>query len=360
VGLSGNGQVTLVASTPVNAIIDVVGYFAWDAPTWAVTLRDESSRLSADYTVPPVGGGSIARVKNYFYLGNLLVATRDAAGGYTYYASDHLGTPRVATGAVTETHKYQPFGTEITTAFGNQPLKFAAMERDSSSGNDFDHARYQSSLLGRFLGPDLLQGAAYDPQTWNRYTYAKNNPLGYVDPTGLISTTVIGCPQLQICAEEEITVTAADPGKSGARAQADIISGLLGPLGNGRLHAVFENAAQRNFQQGRQFIGSVDSLLAFLTPEDRDETLILLLTAGKTPGLAKLANPRLAAHLEQQLLKDGPASILRSLRSLERRLTIHIEKLPNLKYGSSVEREIRTFKRDIETIKQFIKHKGIG
>lgn len=131
-GLSGNGQVTMVASTTVDAIIDVVGYFAFDAPTWAMTSRDEASRLSTDYTVP--ASGAITRAKNYFYLGNLLVATRDAAGGYTYYASDHLGTPRVATGAQPETHKYQPFGTEITTVFGNQPLKFAAMERDSSSG----------------------------------------------------------------------------------------------------------------------------------------------------------------------------------------------------------------------------------
>jgi len=49
--------------------------------------------------------------------------------GYTYYASDHLGTPRATTGVVTETHKYQPFGTEITGSFGNQPLKFAAMDR---------------------------------------------------------------------------------------------------------------------------------------------------------------------------------------------------------------------------------------
>jgi RHS repeat-associated protein len=183
-GLSGNGQVTLVASTTVNAIVDVAGYFAWDAPSWALTLRDEASRLSTDYTVP--ASGSITRLKNYLYLGNLLVATRDTAGGYTYYASDHLGTPRVATGAVTETHKYQPFGTEITTVFGNQPLKFAAMERDSSSGNDFDHARYQSSLLGRFLGADKVGGRASDPQSWNKYSYARNNPVKRVDPNGLI------------------------------------------------------------------------------------------------------------------------------------------------------------------------------
>jgi RHS repeat-associated protein len=184
-GMSGNAQVTLVASTPVDAIVDVVGYFGSDAPTWTVTLRDEANRLASEYTVPPAGQGSITRLRNHLYLGNLLVATRNSSGGYTYFASDHLGTPRVGTGAEPVTRKFQPFGLEIPGASGGLPIKFAAMERDLSSGNDFDHARYQSSLLGRFLGPDKLQGDPQDPQSWNRYAYAGNNPLAYVDPDGL-------------------------------------------------------------------------------------------------------------------------------------------------------------------------------
>jgi RHS repeat-associated protein len=150
-------------------------------------------------------------VRSHFYLGNLLVATRNTSGGYTYWASDHLGTPRVGTGANPETHKYQPFGLEIPGASGGLPIKFASMERDVSSGNDFDHARYQSSLLGRFLSPDLINGIPDEPQSWNRYSYTLNNPLKYVDPTGLLTVTVSACPALQICTEEEITVSARDP-----------------------------------------------------------------------------------------------------------------------------------------------------
>lgn len=37
---------------------------------------------------------------------------------------------------------------------------------------------------GRFLSPDVLGGKPEDPQTWNRYAYALNNPLKYVDPNG--------------------------------------------------------------------------------------------------------------------------------------------------------------------------------
>jgi RHS repeat-associated protein len=185
-GLSGNGQLTIAATTSVDAIVDLVGYFAHDPPTWTVTMRDEANRLATEYTVPPAGGGSISRVKNYLYLGNLLAATRNAAGGYTYYASDHLGTPRVSTGAEPTTRKYQPFGLEIPGPSGGLPIKFAAMERDLTSGNDFDHARYQSSLLGRFLSPDKVTGFPGDPQSWNRYSYVRNNPLTRVDPDGQV------------------------------------------------------------------------------------------------------------------------------------------------------------------------------
>ena len=43
------------------------------------------------------------------------------------------------------------------------------------------------SALGRFTSPDpmLSSGLVESPQTWNRYSYASNNPLKYVDPLGL-------------------------------------------------------------------------------------------------------------------------------------------------------------------------------
>jgi RHS repeat-associated protein len=135
----------------------------------------------------------------------------------------------VGTGAEPVTRKFQPFGLEITTPSGGLPIKFAAMERDFSSGNDFDHARYQSSLLGRFLGPDLLQGSAEDPQSWNRYSYVFNNPLKYIDPLGLQAEGVLVKVPDDPCKGvpppcEHITVNAEDPIR---RAQQDIIFSLL-------------------------------------------------------------------------------------------------------------------------------------
>jgi uncharacterized protein RhaS with RHS repeats len=46
------------------------------------------------------------------------------------------------------------------------------------------HARYYNPTAGRFLSPDPLDGSQRFPQSWNRYAYARNNPLKYIDPTG--------------------------------------------------------------------------------------------------------------------------------------------------------------------------------
>lgn len=60
-------------------------------------------------------------------------------------------------------------------------------ERDNETGLDYFGARYYGSTQGRFIGVDPLLSSAsiYDPQTWNRYTYALDNPVRYVDPLGL-------------------------------------------------------------------------------------------------------------------------------------------------------------------------------
>jgi len=65
--------------------------------------------------------------------------------------------------------------------------QFTGKERDAETGLDFFGARYMSSAQGRFTSADPLLNSAkpWEPQTWNRYSYALNNPLKYVDPNGL-------------------------------------------------------------------------------------------------------------------------------------------------------------------------------
>jgi RHS repeat-associated protein len=78
---------------------------------------------------------------------------------------------------------------------GRIGCRYTGKERDSESGLDYMDARYYGSTMGRFMSPDpiLSSGHEEDPQTWNKYAYARNNPLRYTDPTGLDFS--LGCSQ---------------------------------------------------------------------------------------------------------------------------------------------------------------------
>ena len=127
----------------------------------------------------------------YVFFGGKRIARRDVcSGNIFYYFADHLGTSRVVTnaaGTVLDDSDFYPFGGEraIVSSSGNT-YKFTGKERDTESGLDNFGARYFGSNLGRFMSPDppLLDQHIADPQSWNLYSYARNNPLSYIDPTG--------------------------------------------------------------------------------------------------------------------------------------------------------------------------------
>src|SRR5438876_10856986 len=115
-----------------------------------------------------------------------------------------LGTPRMVvdqTGSLAnmKRHDYLPFGEELGAGVGGRTAaqgysqadgvrqQFTGQQRDNETGLDYFGARYFASTQGRFTSPDPLQASAHlaRPQTWNRYSYAVNNPLRLIDPTGL-------------------------------------------------------------------------------------------------------------------------------------------------------------------------------
>jgi len=109
-----------------------------------------------------------------------------------YIHLDMLGSVRAITNAAgtstLENHDYRPFGEDSTTlpAAGNDHTRFIGAERD---GTKLDHmgAREFDMFRGRFTGvdPHISSFAIGNPQRWNRYSYASNNPPRYVDPSGM-------------------------------------------------------------------------------------------------------------------------------------------------------------------------------
>jgi len=136
-----------------------------------------------------VGNTNNSSFFEYIFFRGKRIARRDYLNTVFYYFADHLGTARVSTdssGSICYDADFYPFGGErIVTDTCDSAYKFTGKERDSESGLDNFGARYDSSSLGRFMSPD---STAYvkpiNPQSWNLYAYARNNPLLYVDPTG--------------------------------------------------------------------------------------------------------------------------------------------------------------------------------
>jgi RHS repeat-associated protein len=120
----------------------------------------------------------------------VLLARGGSAQTIEYYHLDALGSVRGVTdqtGAVIERHDYLPFGDEVNPPGASNPRQFTGKERDTETGMDYFGARYFSGERGRFSTIDPIftwQDNLTDPQRWNRYAYARNNPVRYVDPDG--------------------------------------------------------------------------------------------------------------------------------------------------------------------------------
>jgi RHS repeat-associated protein len=131
-----------------------------------------------------------------------------------YYHGDHLGSAQVVTdyrGDVYEHIEYTPYGelwVEHAPNVEATPFRFTGKERDSETGLYYYGARYLNPQTGMWLSTDPAMGE-YIPQAplndearkYNQnlpgmggifntvnlhvYHYAGNNPVRYIDPTGL-------------------------------------------------------------------------------------------------------------------------------------------------------------------------------
>ncbi len=73
--------------------------------------------------------------------------------------------------------------------------KYIGEEHDVDTGLNYLNARYYDPRRGQFLSQDPLSWAPpaeylLDPQQLNSYSYARNNPITYKDPTGLSTASV--------------------------------------------------------------------------------------------------------------------------------------------------------------------------
>lgn len=109
-----------------------------------------------------------------------------SGGTITYYHQDHLSVRLTtdANGNVLTQQGHYPFGEAWYQSGSGNTWFFTTYDRDSESGLDFALARYYDSRTGTFCSADPLAGDPSDPQSWNRYPYGRNDPIGNIDPSG--------------------------------------------------------------------------------------------------------------------------------------------------------------------------------
>ena len=82
---------------------------------------------------------------------------------------------------------YKPFGElsrENSCGIDAATAKFTGQEFDEETSLYYYGARYYDAVIGRFLSPDSVLPSVTDAQLLNRYSYVRNNPIVYTDPTG--------------------------------------------------------------------------------------------------------------------------------------------------------------------------------
>jgi RHS repeat-associated protein len=134
-------------------------------------------------------------IEGRIYWGATQVAFR-AINGQTFFEhQSYLGTERLRTN-----YQGSTAATEFSLAYGDDfnqtvPIPYADQDNSQFAGQDYDsesssqHAlfRQYSSTQGRWMSPDPYDGSyeLTNPQSFNRYSYARNSPVGFTDALGL-------------------------------------------------------------------------------------------------------------------------------------------------------------------------------
>jgi RHS repeat-associated protein len=168
----------------------------------------------------------------YIFFGGKRIARRSSFPAVAYYFSDHLGSASVVTqanGTISDDIDYYPFGHErIAKASSGNTYTFTGKFLDGETGfYDFD-ARFYGPSQGRFMSPDPdgIGSLNSDPQSWNMYTYARNNPLKYIDQDGesyqICTADDKGNTQCTTVSDEQFDQAQQNPGSGITLSNGDI------------------------------------------------------------------------------------------------------------------------------------------
>lgn len=144
------------------------------------------------------GGGKAALTEQKLYVGNLVITKRsnNSTDSFLYLHKDHQGSTTTITDAAGDSVQqfvYDPWGKQ-TAVFDTGLLANYTTPATTKGYTGHEHishldlihmnGRIYDATIGRFMQADPFIQAPTDTQSYNRYSYVKNNPMSYTDPSG--------------------------------------------------------------------------------------------------------------------------------------------------------------------------------
>ena len=156
-----------------------------------------------------VVGSSGTTDRNYIYAGDEPVAIDERTGSsntFYYLLKDHQGSISGITnssGQVVVNESFHPDGQRRSPTTWTDPVSTSdvnTIQGISARGYNFKETleymnlvdfggRIQDVYTGRFLSADPNISEPTDPQSYNRYSYTRNNPATETDPSGYVDMT---------------------------------------------------------------------------------------------------------------------------------------------------------------------------
>ncbi|GIF00649.1 polymorphic toxin-type HINT domain-containing protein [Paractinoplanes rishiriensis] len=131
---------------------------------------------------------TVTGTRYYALPGGGTVIRTGATSSYSFAFTDRHGTPTLyldSTAQIPTWRQYTPYGDRRgATITVPDNRGFLNKTLNSSTGLLHVGAREYDMTIGRFISVDPIQDLS-DPQQWNGYSYANNNPITLSDPTGL-------------------------------------------------------------------------------------------------------------------------------------------------------------------------------
>jgi len=172
----------------INTAYDGDGLRAKKTVNGTTSYYLRSSVLGGQVVAEMDGSGSWTR--GYVYNGGSLLAVQQNSTVYWMHEDPVTKSKRVTdgSGTVVSTIELDPWGGETTRSSNQafQPKRFTTYERDADNWDEAG-ARNYHAWWSRFAQPDPYDGSynPTDPQSFNRYAYVQNDPVNFVDPSGL-------------------------------------------------------------------------------------------------------------------------------------------------------------------------------